>query len=46
MHPREDKALRYRPTNYYNLKGQLMQGTLDTLPHGIYVAQGHKLFVK
>ena len=34
------------PTNYYNLKGQLMQGTLETLPHGIYVAQGHKLFVK
>ena len=37
----------YRPsTQYYNLLGQPLQGTAGTLPHGILVASGHKLFVK
>ena len=35
-----------QPLKFYNLNGQLTQGTSDSLPHGIYIAQGHKFYVK
>ena len=34
------------PMRYYTLQGQLTQGSLDSLPRGLYVALGQKFFVK
>jgi hypothetical protein len=43
IHIKHDLPL---PSRYYNLQGQLTQGSLDSLPRGLYVTLGQKFFVK